>query len=67
MLKLITYVLYFKTLFPSSLDLATKTNFQNKAEGLAYVEKYKLTYNNIILENVTCQDLPNCSFLLNDG
>ena len=30
--------------FFSSLDLALKTNFQNKVEKLAYVEEYKLTY-----------------------
>ena len=44
--------------FPSSLDLALETNFQNKVERLVYVEKYKLTYC-IILDNITCQDLLN--------
>ena len=51
--------------FPSSLDFALETNFQNKVERLVYVEKYKLTYC-IILNNATCQDLLNYSFLLND-
>ena len=34
--------------FPSSVDLVVKTNFQNKAGMLLYVEKYTLkfsTYN----------------------
>ena len=52
--------------FPSSLDLAFETNFQNKVERLVYVEKYKLTYC-IILDNLTCQGLLNYSFLSNDG
>ena len=36
--------------FPSSLDLALETNFQNKFERLVYVEKYNLIYC-IILDN----------------
>ena len=52
--------------FPSSLDLALKTNFQNKAKGLAYMKKYELTFS-IIFESVTCHELSNYSFLLNDG
>ena len=51
---------------PSSLDLKFKTNFQNKAERLVYVEKYKLRCC-IILDSVTCQDLLNYSYLLNYG
>ena len=47
--------------FPSSLDLAFETNFQNKVERLVYVEKYKLTYC-IILDNATCQGLSNYYF-----
>ena len=49
--------------FPSSLDLAPKTYFQNKAERLVYVRKYKLKY--CIIVDVTCQSLLNYSFLLN--
>ena len=52
--------------FPSSLDLALETNFQNKFVRDFYVEKYKLIYC-IILENATCQGLLKYSFLLNDG
>ena len=52
--------------FPSSLDLALETNFQNKFERLVYVEKQKLIYC-IIPDNATCQGLLNNSFLLNDG
>ena len=52
--------------FPSSLDLAVKTNFQNNFERLVYVEKYKLIYF-IILDNATCEDLLNYSVLPNDG
>ena len=52
--------------FPSSSDFTLETNFQNKVEKLVYMEKYKLTYC-IILNNVTCQDLLNYSFLLNNG
>ena len=52
--------------FPSCLDLALETNFQNKFERLVYVEKYKLIYC-IIFNNATCQGLLNYSFLLNDG
>ena len=47
--------------FPLSLDIVLKTNFQNRAERLVYVERYKLTYY-IILDNVTCQGLLNYSF-----
>ena len=52
--------------FPSSLDLALKTNFQSNFERLVYVEKYKLIYC-IILDNATCEGLLNYSVLLNDG
>ena len=51
---------------PSNLDLALETNFQNKFERLVYLEKYKLIYC-IILNNITCQDLLNFSFLVHDG
>ena len=51
---------------PSSLGLKFKTNFQNKAERLVYVEKYKLRCC-IILDSVTCQDLLNYSYLRNYG
>ena len=40
--------------FPSSLDFALETNFQNKTERLVYVQKYKVTYC-IIHDSVTCQ------------
>ena len=49
---------------PSSLDLAFKTNSQNKFERLFYVAKYELIYC-IIFEKATCQVLLNYSFLLN--
>ena len=52
--------------FPSCLDLALETNFQNKFERLVYMEEYKLIYS-IILNNAICQGLLNYSFLLNDG
>ena len=40
--------------FPSGLDLAFETTFQNKVERLVYVRKYKQTYC-IILDNATFQ------------
>ena len=52
--------------FPSSSDLVLETNFQNRAERLVYLGRYKLTYY-LIPDNVTCHVLLNYSFSLKDG